>query len=368
MAADPQTLPATMRALEYRRRDGLGCLTLRTDCPLPTLGPNDLLLRVKYAGVCGSDLHILAGTSCYAERVILGHEMVGVVAAVGENVIVQSCSSWEIGEAVTLCPQFSCGTCRPCQLGRTNFCENGGYDSTIGYWSDGCFADFVSVHSSQVYRKIPEHLSFEKAVLSEPFNCLLNGMKKLGSAVGLPDARVLIIGGGIFGLLWTAMLFDRGLKRITLTELKAGRRKIAQNFASKTLRLSSARILHSDELLPHETFDIVIECCGQAEAVEIGYSHLDIGGTLLIFGGPSKNSRISIDPSDILFKEITIKGTVIGQQTFEEGMQALADLDKKGYLDWTSLGVQFFAFNEWEKARQMLEEGSICKAIFSTER
>jgi L-iditol 2-dehydrogenase len=349
-----------MRALEYRRDLGLQLLN---DVSSPTLGPEDILLQVHYAGVCGSDLHILAGRSSYAQRVILGHEMVGSVAALGP----EAPSCWHVGDVVSMCPQYSCGECHQCQRGRPNFCEKGGYHSTVGYWFNGCFADYVAVHSSQVYR-IPAGLSPEQAVLAEPFNCLLSGIKKLEPALDDPEARVLILGGGIFGLLWSALLCARGIRQITLTEPRTIRRRIAAKYLSETLGLSRACSLPPDALSPERKFDIVIECCGLAEAVGTGLGSLDIGGTLLIFGGPPKGSRIVFDPSDILFKELTIKGTIVGQDTFAKGIDALVELEGMGFLDWQALGVQAFPLEDYEEAQRKLGNGSICKAIFALSR
>jgi L-iditol 2-dehydrogenase len=338
--------------------------------PLPSVGADDLLLKVHCAGVCGSDLHILAGTSSYADRVVLGHEMVGTVAALGENIEEEKSTDWKIGEVVAVCPQYSCGgECRQCRKGRSNFCERGGYESTVGYFRDGCFAEFVSVHWSQVHKLSLRGQPMEVAVLSEPFNCLLNGMKKLGSALLLHDDdqefRVLIMGGGICGLLWSALFCARGIRLIVLTEPREGRRDIAEKYLVQTLGLSAAKACHPDDLGPFEKFDIVIECCGQAQAVAYGYNRLDTGGTLLIFGGPPKGSQITIDPSDLLFKELSIKGTVIGQDTFEKGIEALLNLAEKGHLDWKALGCRFFELEEYETAFERLNQGDICKAIFS---
>ena len=346
-----EDLPTHMMALRFRRHKGIRL----ERCETPTIADDQVLMRVEYAGLCGSDLHILQETSKYSDRVILGHEAIGYVVACGKRVP----ERLSPGEAVVLHPQFSCGECPRCRKGQANFCEKGGYASTIGYWHDGCFAEYCAAHNSQ-FHSIPPQLPFRAAIFCEPFNCIMNGWKKLQNPAR--ESRILIMGGGIFGLLWASLFHAIGYREVVITEPQPGREQIALDLCQHTL--VGYRVQKPDDLDATERFDVIVECCGTAQAVADAYRHLDVCGHLLVFGGPPKYSQITIDPSDILFKELTICGAVIGQNTFFDGISMLCELSAKNYIDFDQLGVREFTLKEHATAVQMLKQGRISKAIF----
>lgn len=340
-----------MMALQFERGRGLALVNKE----VPSPGDDEVLLEVARAGICGSDLHILQGTSRYSERVVLGHEGVGRVAALGPRVP----DDLALGDVVALDPQFSCGQCARCLRGQPNFCENGGYASTIGYYRDGCHAEYCVARWSQLHR-VPPSISLDHAVLCEPMSCIMNGWKKLQDPPR--DARVLIMGAGIIGLLWASLLHARGYRRAVITEPLPDRRRLASALCEARLPGHEARA--PAELRDDDRFDVIIECCGQAEAVADGYRRLDVGGRLLVFGGPPKGFSITLDPSDLLFKELTLCGSVIGQATFPAGIAALSEMLSAGYLQLEELGVATFPLSDHAAAFQALEEGRVAKAIF----
>ena len=341
-----------MVALQFQRHSGIRLVR----CETPTIADDQVLIRVEYAGVCGSDLHILHETSRYSDHVILGHEAIGYVVSCGRHVP----ERLSPGDGVVLDPQFACGKCPRCRKGQVNFCENGGYSSTIGYWHDGCFAQYCAAHHSQ-FHHIPPQLPFAAALFCEPFNCIMNGWKKLRNPAR--ESRILIMGAGISGLLWASLFHIKGYRDVVITEPQPGRAQIASRLCERTL--VGYRVQKPDELAAIERFDVIVECCGTARAVADAYRHLDICGRLLVFGGPPKNSEITIDASDILFKELTICGTVIGQNTFFDGISMLCELSARDYIDFYQLGIRAFALQEFATAVQMLEQGLISKVIFA---
>jgi D-arabinitol dehydrogenase (NADP+) len=341
-----------MMALQFQRHRGIRLVR----CGTPTIADDQVLIRVEYAGICGSDLHILQETSRYSDRVILGHEAIGYVVSCGRRVP----ERLSLGDAVVLHPQFSCGECARCRKGQPNFCEKGGYCSTIGYWYDGCFAEYCAAHYSQ-FHPISPQLPFQAALLCEPFNCIMNGWKKLRNPA--QEARILIMGAGIFGLFWASLFHAKGYRDVVITEPQAGREQIASRLCEHTL--VGYRVRKPDDIAATERFEVIVECCGTARAVADAYRHLDVCGRLLVFGGPPKNSAITIDPSDILFKELTISGTVVGQNTFFDGMSMLSELVAKDYIDFDQLGIREFALKEYATAVQMLQQGLISKAILA---
>jgi threonine dehydrogenase-like Zn-dependent dehydrogenase len=344
-----------MMALQFQRHKGLQLVR----CATPAIADDQVLMRVDYAGVCGSDLHILQETSRYSDRVILGHEAIGHVVCCGKRVP----EPLRPGDAVVIHPQFACGECARCRKGQPNFCEKGGYSSTLGYWRDGCFAEYCAAHHSQFYL-IPAQLPFQTALFCEPFNCIMNGWNKLRNPNR--ESRILILGAGIFGLLWASLFHAKGCRDVVITEPQLGRKQIATRLCQQ--KLVGYRVKQPDDLDATERFDVIIECCGTAQAVADAYQHLDVCGRLLVFGGPPKNSKITIDPSELLFKELTVCGSVIGQNTFRDGISMLCELSVLGYIDFDRLGIQAFPLKDYATAVRMLEQGLIAKAIFDLHR
>ncbi|BFJ86876.1 2,3-butanediol dehydrogenase [Ruthenibacterium sp. TH_2024_36131] len=161
------------------------------DIPRPEPGKGQVLIRVRNAGICGSDLHLFLGT--HAFRVlpaILGHEMAGEIAALGEGV-----EGWQLGEHVTVEPQLSCGTCAMCRQGRPNLCEKISVPGTPGWY--GTFAEYFVAPVSCLYR-MEKSLPFTSAVLTEPFAVAVHALR---DAKPGPEDCCVILGAGTIGLL-----------------------------------------------------------------------------------------------------------------------------------------------------------------------
>eukprot|EP00058_Branchiostoma_floridae_P009095 XP_002594583.1 hypothetical protein BRAFLDRAFT_121731 [Branchiostoma floridae] len=168
------------------------------EAPVPTVtNPFDVVVKVGFVGVCGSDLLVLRKIHPAAEKVILGHEFAGTVHAVGTMV-----SSLKVGDRVCVNPNGNCNGCRFCIQGQPHFCITGKSAKNIrdlGIFWDGAMAEFCMVPADQVFR-IPDDMSLQQAVLCEPYSCVIHGYERLGPL--LPETRILILGAGkllIFG-------------------------------------------------------------------------------------------------------------------------------------------------------------------------
>ncbi len=187
----------------------------------PKLQPGDLLLKVKAATVCGTDIRILRGTKTAGIRYpsVLGHEFAGVVADTGGH------SQFSVGQAVCVCPQFACGHCDYCIRGAENLCRN---LTAMGYEIDGAFAEYVRIPASGVRSgnvfAMPEGLSFEKAALAEPLSCVMNGQERVGVKMG---DIVTILGAGPIGILHVKLAKVKGARFIIVSEPSALRREAA---------------------------------------------------------------------------------------------------------------------------------------------
>ena len=176
---------------------------------MPKVGANDVLIRVKACGVCGTDVHIYEGDKGAAEvtpPTILGHEFSGIVAEVGANV-----TNYKAGDRVCIDPNCYCGACEPCRNGIAHYCEHMiGYGTTV----NGGFAEYCAVNERQVY-KLGENTTFEQGAMTEPAACCLHGIDMCEIK---PGHQVVVIGGGMIGLLMLQLAKLAGAAKVALLE------------------------------------------------------------------------------------------------------------------------------------------------------
>ncbi|CAH1795547.1 unnamed protein product [Owenia fusiformis] len=183
--------------------------------------PDQLLIKVAYSGVCGTDLHVMKQEFPAAEKVVMGHEFTGTVENIGGEV-----TGFKIGDNVAVDPNSSCMKCAFCLKGQPNYCPTGGGRSGIGMFRNGGWAEYCVVPQAQVF-SVPAELSLATGALCEPMSCLQRGWDMIQPL--LDDAKILITGAGMIGLLWSSLLHHKGYRNITISEPTDGRRKLAEN-------------------------------------------------------------------------------------------------------------------------------------------
>lgn len=288
-------------------------------CPVPD--PDDLLVRVEACGICGTDRHLLHGEFPSTPPVTLGHEFCGIVEAVGSSV-----SGFAPGQRITGDPNIACGRCDRCQAGRINLCRN---LRAIGIHRDGGFADRVLVPQRQAFG-LPETLDPAHGALCEPLACCLHGIDLAGI---VPGCSVVVLGGGVIGLLVVQLARLAGAGRIVLSTRQASRRRLAEEMGA-TASVDPTRgdvvaaVSGPDGLLPGGA-DVVIECAGVAETVEQSIRLARSGGTVVILGVMPQGAKVSIEPFDILFRELRVLGSFLNPFTHRRA----ADLVASGVLD-----------------------------------
>ena len=187
----------------------------------PVAAPGDLILRVKAATICGTDIRVLRGKKTAGIRYpsIIGHEFAGeIVGADGT-------SAFRTGERVAVCPAIPCGHCAQCLRGQENLCPD---LQAIGYEIDGAFAEFIRIPARAIelgnVHRLPDHVTFEEAALIEPLSCVQNGQNKVGLRQG---DTVTILGAGPIGTLHAKLARLRGAARVIVSEPNAARRDAA---------------------------------------------------------------------------------------------------------------------------------------------
>ncbi|NLG84256.1 MAG: alcohol dehydrogenase catalytic domain-containing protein [Firmicutes bacterium] len=202
--------------------DRPGCGQVET-VELREPAPDEVLLKVEACGVCGTDVHIWAGTEPAAGHVILGHEFAGEIVEIGDQV-----TGYDIGDRVAVDPNIACGTCPACREGRVNLCSS---LKALGVDIDGGFAEYCLVPARQLYR-LDEKTTWEEAVMVEPLACALHGIDRAQLRAG---QSVLVIGGGPIGLLMLQLARLQGAGRLALSEKSSWRRSLGLKYGADVL-------------------------------------------------------------------------------------------------------------------------------------
>ncbi|XP_043191911.1 2-deoxy-scyllo-inosamine dehydrogenase-like [Amphibalanus amphitrite] len=351
---------STMKALQYNRPTKT--LTLR-EIPIPKIvREDDVLVKVAFSGICGTDLHAIKGNYPTAEHdVTLGHEFCGIVMEVGSDV-----KNVKVGSEVTVDPYRGCFKCRHCAGGNPQFCIYEGPRNALGFFRDGGWAEYCLAPAQQVHRIPPEiNLSLELACLVETLSTIQHGCDRIGI---IPhDARVLIIGAGIIGILYACIFHLHGHRQCMISEPSAERRERINvlELGYQTMTPDETRAIMTEAMkdLEHDGLDYVIDCSGYAPAVEEAFQWLRKGGHLCFFGVAPPTSKISISPNQMFHKELTILGTLTNPFCYPKATALTAALGKR-YLDFEKLAIETFELSDYEKALSKLASGVISKAVF----
>lgn len=282
--------------------------------PVPALGAGDVLVEIDLCGVCGSDLHmVLDGWG--APGSWQGHEWIGRVAAVGDQV-----TRWRAGDVVVGGPMVRCGDCAMCKAGRPSLCAA---RDTPGIGPEqGGFAAFKRTPADELL-PMPEGLDPRAAALTEPLAVALHGIHQGGAR---PGHRALVLGAGPIGALSIAALRALGVDDVRCAEPGEHRQALAAE-------VGATSVVHpADLVVPtmadpgrvvDDPVDVVLECSGKAKAMEAGLAQLARGGTLVLVGAGIESPRF--DPNRILLNEVVITGAfTYDEGGFDEALRLLA--------------------------------------------
>jgi L-iditol 2-dehydrogenase len=287
------------------------------DFPDQPLGPEDVRIRVAYAGICGSDPHLAEGFFGTDVPIGIGHELSGVVEALGERA---HRNGLQIGQRVAGNFLRFCGTCNPCRDGRQQFCEN------IRDYNRPGMAETVTWHESQVF-PLPEEVSLLKGCLLEPTSVAVRIADKTRIRVG---DRVLVCGGGPIGQLVLQVMKMYGATSLTMIEPIASRREMALRHGAKHVidPLSEDLMARAAEITKGRGYDVVIDASGSPNAVG-GLLDLAAKGGTVVYGAMYPQTfEMPVNLSDYLYlKELTLTGAFISPYTFPRALQVLPHLE-----------------------------------------
>lgn len=273
----------------------------------PEIGADDLLVRVRACGICGSDVHGLDGsTGRRIPPLVMGHEAAGVVERVGANV-----KNFAKGDRVTFDSTIYCGNCSFCARGDVNLCDN---RMVLGvspgeYRRHGAFAEFVAVPQRITY-KLPDSLSFEQAALIEAASVAVHAVNL--SDITLGD-RAVVIGSGMIGVLTVQALRAAGCAHVIVVDPVESRLQGAVDSGATEVRTSAEGITNAD---------VVIECVGANESVQAAIACVRKGGTVTLVG--NVKPRVEIPLQAVVSRQIRLQGSCASNGEYPAVIELMA--------------------------------------------
>ncbi len=325
------------------------------DVPVPSIGINDVLIKIKKTAICGTDLHIYKWDD-WSQRtiktpMIIGHEYVGVVVDKGEGV-----QNVQIGDRVTGEGHIACGHCRNCRRGKLHVCEN---TIGVGVNRDGAFAEYLSLPESNVVH-LDDRIPDEIASIMDPFGNATH------TALSFPvlGEDVLITGAGLIGTMATAICRFAGARNIVVSDLSDYRLDIAKKMGA-TLTINPKKgetIEGAIKQLRMHGFDIGLEMSGSPIAFESMIENMYNGSKIALLGILPNSTQV--DWNRIIFKALTLKG-IYGREMWETWYQ-MEQMLIRG-LDLTPVITHRFEVDDFQKGFDVMESGECGKVILNWE-
>ncbi len=339
-----------MRAIAKRKPEaGLNI----TDVPTPECGPSDVLIHVRHAGVCGTDLHIAEWDDWARSRIrppiIVGHEFAGEIVEVGTDVR----SEFQIGQLVTAEGHIVCGHCRQCRTGHGHICQR---TQIIGVDRDGAFAEYIAMPALNVMllNDIPTTTGAIMDPLGNAFHTVLSA--------NIPGSTVLVVGCGPIGCFAVGIARAAGAARVIASDMNRYRLDLAQKMGAHSVIDPSSEDVVAKVLeeTAGEGADLVCEMSGHPTALAQAFQTARLGGRVHLLGLPNEAVRIDF-ANDIIFKGLTVYG-VIGRRMYETWHQMQAFLSS-GLLDPTPVITHQFPLESINDGLEIIRSGGAGKVI-----
>ncbi len=323
-----------------------------TDAPEPQIRDDEVLIRVRRAGVCGTDVHIYEWDAWAQGRCkppfIVGHEFAGEVVQVGSLV-----TDVREGDRVTAEGHIVDGRCLLCRTGNSHVCP---YTKIIGVDRDGCFADYIAMPATNVWH-LDDNISFDIGGIHDPMGNAFH----TALTTEIPGATVLITGCGPIGLFAVGICKAAGASRIVASDINDTRLGLAKRMGAHDVVYpdEAERVVrqHTDSL----GVDVVLEMSGMPSAIHQAFELVRVGGHVQMLGIPAKPMEVDF-ATEVIFKGLTIYG-VVGRRMYETWHQVTRFL-RSGIFDPTPVITHRFPLEAADDAIQAIKTGAAGKVIF----
>lgn len=321
------------------------------DEPMPIMGNNDVLIKIKKTAICGTDIHIYNWDEWASHTIptpmIIGHEFCGIIENIGSEV-----QGLKIGQRVSGEGHITCGFCRNCRAGQRHLCRN---TIGVGIQRPGCFAEYLVIPASNVC-PLPDSISDDQGAILDP----------LGNAVhttlsfDLVGEDVLITGAGPIGIMAVSIAKKVGARNVVITDVNDHRLQLAKQMgADLTINVTKQKISDAIKILNlQEGFDVGLEMSGNTNALIDIIDNLTYGANLAMLGIPAHNANI--DLSKIVFKGLHIKG-IYGREMFETWYKMISLLQSG--LDIDNIISDRFPIDDYAKGFDAMLTGNCGKVI-----
>lgn len=323
------------------------------DAPLPKLGHNDVLIKVKKTAICGTDIHIYNWDE-WAQKTItvpmtVGHEFVGEIVELGGEV-----NGFKVGDRVSGEGHISCGYCRNCRAGTRHLCRN---TESVGVTRSGCFAEYLAIPAVNVF-PIPDVISDDVASILDP----LGNATHTALSFNLVGEDVLITGAGPVGIMATAIARHAGARNVVVSDVNDYRLALAKKMgATRTINVTNEKIENLfGELNMTEGFDVGLELSGNPQAFNTMIETMNHGGHIAILGFLPQDTQI--DWTQIIMKGLIIKG-IYGREMFETWYKMSSMLESG--LDVTPIITHHFNIDDFEQGFQIMRSGQSGKVVLN---
>lgn len=323
-----------------------------TQKPIPTIGPREILVKVKAAAICGTDVHIKHWND-WAERrmsppVVIGHEFSGEVVAIGSEV-----RSVKVGDRVSSESHIACNTCELCKAGHRHVCPS---TSIIGVHQDGAFAEYIAIPEEIAFVCPDDSMSWEELALMEPFGVVVHGMMEYP----LMARTVAIIGAGPLGSMAVLLAKKAGAAKIIILEPNQERGRFALSLGADVLIDPTAEdpVAAVKALTGGQGVDQAVDCSGSVVGLESASRYLRPEGKLVCVAIPSK--PFTFDLAEFSYRGCVLKG-IAGRKMYETWEDIRGILT--GGIDLAPIVSHKLPMSEFAQGLELMEQGKCCKCI-----
>lgn len=309
--------------------------------PVPKPGPDQVLVKIKKIGICGSDIHVYHGTHPYTSYpVTQGHEVSGQIAETGEYV-----KGLEVGQRVTIEPQVFCGRCHPCLHGKYNLCEN---LKVMGFQTTGTASEYFAVDASKV-TLLPEGMTYSEGAMIEPLAVTVHAAKRFPDLKG---AKAAVLGCGPIGILLIQSLKALGAAQVFATDISDSRLELAESVgADYTVNTGKEDFASAlTEAFGPDKADVIYECAGSDITMDQAIQNARKGSTIILVAVFGK--RANVDLAKLNDSELDLNTSMMYRH--EDYVDAIRFV-KEGKVQLGPLQSAHFAFEDYQKAYEYID-------------
>ncbi|MGI6113686.1 MAG: zinc-dependent dehydrogenase [Mahellales bacterium] len=324
----------------------------------PKINDNEILVKVKSAAICGTDVRIITSGRGDIDREhprILGHELSGIIEKVGKNV-----SCYSEGMRVAIAPNMGCGICNLCIKGDFHLCSD---YKALGINLDGGFAEYVKIPEQAIRQgniiELPDNVSFEEAAINEALSCAYNGFLRCEIK---PGDSVLIIGAGPIGIMHAKLAKMAGASKVIMNDLSKDRLDICKKIDSSFITTNTDNLKeYIMDLTDNEGVDVCITACPSPQAQALSLELVGLNGTINFFGGlPASREQITINSNLIHYKQLKVTGTTRANNFhFRKTLSFISS----GILDVKALVTGRYQLKDFNKALDAAKRGDGIKNV-----